>query len=159
MQPGGRTLLHVTISGHSPCCLALQLEKVFLIWQRKAIINDALLQPALLQARTRRAQHDSAWGDADLSVHTISTGLGASRAAAGGIPGLRDAAGGQQAAVSKKPVAMSGPEGEAWLWRQWRRCPMNTVTIFKFIDQKVGGKRRVGNPFSGCVWGGLRLPA
>ncbi len=134
-----------------PFSSLLQLEKVLLIWQRKAIISNTLLQPALLLARTKRAQHDAAWGDVDLSAPpAASAGAAAAAAeagAAGAVPGLGPAAaalgvpGSGMAGVAqgapRKPVPVSGPEGEAALWRMWRRLPMNAVLLFKFIDQKA----------------------
>lgn len=118
-----------------------------MIWQRKAIISETLLQPALLLARTKRAQHDAAWGDADLGPLPTSNLEVAADVAAAAAPGLGGAAavvphssaGGQAvpAAAGRKALPLSGPEAEAGLWRLWRRLPMNAVLRLKFIDQKV----------------------
>ena len=117
---------------------AVQLEKVLLIWQRKAIISDTLLQPAILQARTQRAQHDAAWGDAD----ALSGGeaVASAAGAASGQRGTARAAATRPASglpEARKPMSLSGPDGRATMWRIWRRLPMNAVVLFKFIDQKV----------------------
>ncbi|GAB4818939.1 hypothetical protein N2152v2_005985 [Parachlorella kessleri] len=135
-----------------------KLEKVLLIWQRKAIISEKLLEPAMLLARTKSAQHASAWGGDDLAA-----ALAGSETAAAGVPGLPGAMGGGASLQGQRAAAAVGAgeagtagaparlSGEAALWRTLRRLPVNAVLLMKFINEKNGAvvqvtqKPQVGN--------------
>ncbi len=121
---------------------------MLLIWQRKAIISEKLLEPAMLLARTKSAQHASAWGGDDLAA-----ALAGSETAAAGVPGLPGAMGGGASLQGQRAAAAVGAgeagtagaparlSGEAALWRTLRRLPVNAVLLMKFINEKASGCR------------------
>ena len=134
----------LTPAGPTPPRLApalLQLEKVLLIWQRKAIIGDTLLQPALLQTRTKRAVHDAAWGDAEPAAQPAGSAAAPSAAALAqrgqqaraGAP-----AGGGAGTPARRAAEAPWPLDAAGMWRRWGEADMNGALQLKLMDEKVG---------------------
>ena len=112
----------------------MQAEKVLGIWERNGSIPEAQLQPALVLVRTKRAQHEAAWGTSP------------PRQAADGSGG--HANGGATAAPSGPGVFRVELEGAAW-------PPMNAALVLQYLSIKVpagpclGGRERAEG--AGCV--------
>lgn len=136
------------------CCAALQLEKVLDIWRRRAVVSEALLKPALQQARAKRAQHSSAWGD-EAAAPAAATAPSAAAADAAGQGQASERLAHGAGSGGRRPVPVTGPAADAQLWRWWRRMPISTGLLFKFLDNTVRAPEgRRGKKASLFCWAG-----